>query len=300
MEYTVFGKTGLKVSKLGLGGAPLAGDFGTTDEREVQRMIHEAIDAGINFIDTAPLYGKGESERRLGQALAGRRDRVVLATKAVRSDRMYSYEATIRSVEESLRRLRTECIDILQLHDVETQSFDQIVGEAIPALERLRQDGKIRFLGVTTRKLPLLMKYMETDKFDSIQFYTRYMLLDHTAKDETIPLAKEMNMGVVNGSVLGMGILADTPASFLREDVRREGLERMEQMVFLRSKTGPGGLIEPAMRFSLGNPDIHVTLTGVASSATLRANLAYCDGRGLSQEELQQVYGLFQGQSLFD
>ncbi|MCC3375928.1 aldo/keto reductase [Cohnella sp. REN36] len=299
MEYTVFGHTGLRVSKLGLGGAPLAGDFGKTDEDEVQRLIHEALESGINFIDTAPLYGRGESERRIGKALIGRRDRVVLASKAVRSDLTYDYSSTIRSVEDSLQRLQTDWIDLLQIHDVESQPYELIINETLPALEKLRREGKIRFIGVTTRKLPLLMKYMETGRFDAIQFYARYMLLDHTAKDEVMPLAKKMGLGVLNGSVLGMGILADAPAHFLDGETLAKSKDRLEQIHFLR-KSEPKGLIEPGMRFSLSHPDIHVTLTGTASIASLRKNLTFCDGQGLQPDELDQVYRLFQGQSLLD
>jgi L-galactose dehydrogenase len=298
MEYAVLGRTGMKVSRLGLGGAPLAGDFGTADPTEVQRLIHEALDVGINFIDTAPKYGLGESEKRIGQALEGRRDQVILASKAARSDQAYDYATTYRSVESSLQRLQTDWIDLLQLHDVETQSYDQIMNEAVPALLRLKEEGKIRYLGITARDLPLLIRYMQTGVFDTIQFYTRYMLIDHTAKDEVIPLAKELNIGVINGSVLGMGILADTPAPFLREEVKSDALERMEQLSFLR-KTEPKGLIEPGMRFSLGNPDIQVTLTGAESRDVLRMNVAFCDGEGLSQEEVNKLYELFDGRPLF-
>ncbi|WP_082614737.1 aldo/keto reductase [Paenibacillus sp. Soil787] len=300
MQYTIFGKTGLKVSKLGLGGAPLAGDFGKTDEQEVHNLIHEAIDSGINFIDTAPLYGRGESERRIGKALAdGRRNQVIIASKAVRSDLRYDYERTIRSVEESLQRLQTDRIDILQLHDVESQPYDLIINETIPALHKLKQDGKIRFTGVTTRKLSLLMDYMKTESFDTIQFYTRYMLIDHTAKEEVLPLAKKMGIGVINGSVLGLGLLADAAAHFLNPDILEKAALRMEQLKFLR-KTEPRGLIEPAMRFSLSNPDIQVTLTGTSKISSLRTNLAFCDGKGLEPEELQQVYELFHDQQLLD
>ncbi|MBP3962570.1 aldo/keto reductase [Paenibacillus lignilyticus] len=299
MIYTTFGRTGLSVSKLGLGGAPLAGDFGRTDEAEVQSLIHEAIDSGINFIDTAPKYGMGESERRIGKALIGRRDKVILASKAVRSDLRYDYDSTIRSVEESLQRLQTDWIDILQLHDVETQPVDLIMNETVPALEKLKQDGKIRFTGVTTRVLPLLMDYMRTGSFDAIQFYTRYMLIDHTAKDEVMPLAQETGIGVINGSVLGLGMLADAPAHFLEEAISRKAQSRIDQLQFLR-KSEPKGLIEPAMRFSISHPTIHVTLTGTSSRTSLRTNLSYCDGKGLEEEELQRVYDLFQGQPLFD
>ena len=299
MEYTHFGNTGLKVSKLGLGGAPLSGDFGATDEAEVQSLIHEAIDSGINFIDTAPLYGKGESERRIGKALAeGRRNEVIIASKAVRSDLRYDYESTIRSVEESLTRLQTDWIDILQLHDIEHQPYHLVMNETIPALRKLKEGGKIRFTGVTTRELPLLMAYMKTGQFDAIQFYARYMLIDHTAKDEVLPLAREMGVGVINGSVLGLGLLADTVVDFMDKEIAAKAAERVEQLKFLR-RTEPKGLIEPAMRFSLANPDIHVTLTGTSKVGSLRKNLAYCDGKGLGAEELQRVYDLFQGQPLF-
>ncbi|GAA3401901.1 aldo/keto reductase [Paenibacillus hodogayensis] len=298
MEYTTLGRTGLKVSRLGLGGAPLAGGFGQTDPGEVQRMIHEALDAGITFIDTAPLYGKGESEKRIGEALVGRRDRVVLATKAATSDRIYDYETVYQSVEDSLRRLQTDWVDVLQLHDVETQSFDRVMNEAVPALDRLRREGKVRHIGVSTRKLSLLERYMHTGVFDTIQFYVRYMLIDHTAKDAVIPLAERLNIGVINGSVLGMGLLADSPASFMQKDIVIQAQERMERIAFLR-RTSNGGLIEPGMRFSLGHPGIAVTLTGAENSEVIRRNVQFCDGRGLAPEEQEAVYKLFDREALF-
>ncbi|RKN75836.1 aldo/keto reductase [Paenibacillus ginsengarvi] len=299
MEYTALGRTGLRVSRLGLGGAPLAGDFGPTDEREVEKMIHEAIDGGINLIDTAPRYGRGESERRIGRALrGGKRNQVILASKAVGPDESFGYEGTIRSVEQSLKRLETDWIDLLQIHDAEQAPFEMIVGETLPALERLREDGKIRFIGISTRVLQLLMQFVNLDRFDTIQFYARYMLIDHTAKDELLPLTLEKGIGVINGSVLGLGLLADTPAPFMNRAIVEEAASRIEQLRFLR-KREPYGLVEPAMRFSLTQPAIHVTLTGAATSEVLRTNMAYCDGKGLEPEELARVYALFQGKKLF-
>jgi len=301
MEYNLLGRTGLRVSKLGLGGAPIGGDFGATSERDIERVIHESLDMGINFIDTAPLYGSGKSEERIGKALEGeRRAKVVLATKAVRRGVKYEFANTIASVEESLKRLRTDWIDLLQLHDVETQPYELVIEETIPALQKLKKDGKIRFLGVTTRKLPLLLRYMKTDIFDSIQFYARYMLLDVSAALEVIPYAKERNIAVINGSVLGMGLLADAPAAFLGTEIREEATKRMEKLGFLR-RSEPKGLIEPAMRLSLGHPDIHVTLTGTASLNSLRVNATYCDGKGLAAEDESKILTLFKDSpSLFE
>ncbi|TLS51139.1 aldo/keto reductase [Paenibacillus antri] len=299
MEYTIFGKTGVRVSKLGLGGAPLGGVFGAADELEVEKMIHEAIDGGINVIDTAPSYAEGESERRIGKALrGGKREQVFLATKAVGPGQRFGREETIRSVEDSLARLRTDRVDLLQIHDAEQRPFEEIVEETLPALEKLREDGKIRWIGVSTRDLPLLMGYIRLGRFDCVQFYARYTLIDHTAKDDLLPLASDANVGVMQGSPLGMGLLADVPAPFLKADVKEEAERRMAFLRFLR-KTEPHGLVEPAMRFSLSRPDIHVTLTGAATREVLRANLAYCDGRGLEPAEEGRVFDLFQGKKLF-
>lgn len=214
MEYTILGKTGFRVSKIGLGGAPLGGDFGETTDEVVTSVIDAALDLGINFIDTAPLYGRGESERRIGQALKGKRDQVILATKAVMRGTPYSYENTIQSVEESLQRLQTDYIDLIQLHELEQTSYEQAVNETIPAFLKLKEQGKVRAIGVNAGKLELLIPFLKEDLVDTIQTYAKYTLVDYTAKDELLPLAKEKNIGVIHGSPLAMGILADQPAPF--------------------------------------------------------------------------------------
>lgn len=299
MEYTILGKTGFRVSKIGLGGAPLGGDFGETTDEVVTSVIDAALDLGINFIDTAPLYGRGESERRIGQALKGKRDQVILATKAVMRGTPYSHENTIQSVEESLQRLQTDYIDLIQLHELEQTSYEQAVNETIPAFLKLKEQGKVRAIGVNAGKLELLIPFLKEDLVDTIQTYAKYTLVDYTAKDELLPLAKEKNIGVIHGSPLAMGILADQPAPFLQQNhtLLEESNRRMEQLQFLR-KTEPKGLVEPAMRFSLTCPDIAITLTGTTSIRSLQANTNYCDGVGLSDQELEKVFALFPRQRL--
>jgi L-galactose dehydrogenase len=303
MEYTLLGRTGFKVSRLGLGGAPLGGDFGTpVTERMVANVIDASLEMGINFIDTAPLYGHGESERRIGASLKGKREQFILATKAVTRGVPYTYENTLQSVESSLMRLQTDWIDLIQVHEPDTATFEQIMNETVPAFIKLKEAGKVRAFGINTANLSLLMRYMRTGIFDTLQFFARYMLIDHTAKDEVLPLARELNMGVINGSVLGMGILAGAPAEFLESHhlLLDEAKKRMDQLEFLRKSELSTGLIEPAMRFSLTCPDIAVTLTGTTSTRSLGLNASYCDGIGLTESEMNQVYALFQGQRLFN
>jgi L-galactose dehydrogenase len=211
----------------------------------------------------------------------------------------YDYRTIIQSVEDSLQRLRTDWLDLVQLHDVHTQPYDLIVEEAIPAIQKLREDGKVRYLGVSTKDLDLLMRYMRTGAFDAVQFYGRYMLLDFSARDALLPLAREMNLGVINGSVLGMGIVADTPAPFIARETLEKANEGLEKLKFLRTKEGPGGLIEPGMRFSFTNPDIHVTLSGVATLEALRMNAAFCDGRGLEPEQQAKLFEALDGNTVF-
>lgn len=301
MEYARFGRTGALVSKLGLGGAPLGGDFGHTDESGIIRMIDCALDCGITFIDTAPLYGRGQSELLIGRALAeGKRNGVFLSSKAVRSDQAYTYEATIKSVEASLKRLNTDWIDVLHIHDVETQAPELIEEQTLPALERLRQDGKIRFIAASSRNLQVLRSLLSNGRLDSIQFYGRYMLLDCTAKEQIIPMAEELDIGIVNGSVLGMGLLAGTPAAFWGDDIVSRASVRLRQLSFLNPIGEPSGWVEPAMRFSLGHPSIHVTLTGTMSEEELLRNVAYCDGKGLPAEQVVRINEAFSSSPFFD
>src|SRR6202167_3011207 len=130
MEYATLGRTGLRVSKLGFGGSPLGNEFGAADPAEAERAVHCAIDLGINYFDVAPYYGRTLAETRLGAALAGRRDKVVLATKCGRYDVAgfdFSAARIRRSIEESLKRLRTDHVDVFLAHDIEFVEARQIV-----------------------------------------------------------------------------------------------------------------------------------------------------------------------------
>lgn len=299
MEFTVLGRTGLRVSRLGLGGAPFGGAFGPMDDKQAERVVHAAIDLGVTFIDTAAAYGNGESERRIGLALGGgKRDGVVLATKFPNVAAEFGYDETIRSIEASLRRLQTDRIDLIQAHDVERASFDTIMNETLPAMEKARSEGKVAAIGVTGRNLPFLIRLLETNRFDAVQVYSRYTLVDVTAQEELFPLAKRLGVGVINSSVLYSGTLADDPPPFANSRIVGQIRERMEQIRFLRRTDQAGALVEPAMRFSLGHPDIHTTLTGAWTPEAMKTNASFCDGQGLEERDARRIAQLFRGRPL--
>lgn len=297
MLYTGLGRTGFQVSKLGLGGAPLGGGFGPVTDQSAADVIHAALDAGINLIDTAPLYGGGESERRIGKALRGRRDSVIVATKAVSRGEAYSYDNVIRSVENSLRRLETDYIDLLQLHEPSSSNYDEIMNEAVPALIKLKEQGKIRACGVNERDLSYLLSFIRTNFFDTTQIFGRYTLIDNTAVEEFFPVTRNMGIGVINSGILHAGLLAEAPAEYMERypEAIRRAKERMDQLQFLR-KPESQGLVEPAIRFSLTCPDVDVTIIGTNSAEEIRRNATYCDGTGLGEKEQEKLLALFQGQ----
>ena len=214
MEYRVLGRTGVKVSPLCLG----AMNFGTpTPEGESIRIIHAALDGGINFIDTADVYSTGESERIVGQALkeGGRRDRVVLATKCFNAmgegpnDRGASRYYILKACEASLRRLQTDHIDLYQMH---RPAFDIPIDETLSALTDLVRQGKVRYIGSSTYPA---WKVMEALKVSEQKGYARfvteqppYNLLDRRIENELAPLALDYDLGLLPWSPLAMGILA--------------------------------------------------------------------------------------------
>ena len=159
MEYRTLGKTGMKVSILSYGASPLGGVFDPADPEEGIRAVHYAIDHGVNYFDVAPMYGVTLAEKRLGVALKGKRDSVFLATKCGRYDvdkLDFSYNRILTSIDESLRRLQTDYVDVYQLHDIEFARKEQILNESLPALFSLKESGKIRFVGITGYPLTIL------------------------------------------------------------------------------------------------------------------------------------------------
>jgi len=276
MLYKTLGKTGLKVSILGFGASPLGNEFGATDPAEGQRAVHRAIDWGINYFDVAPYYGRTLAEARLGEFLQGHRHQVILATKACRYDKFletgfdFSAERVMRSVEESLRRLRTDYIDVYQVHDIEFGNKEQIINETLPAMFKLKEQGKVRFVGITGYPLYILREVAEATDVDTILSYCRYNLLDRSLDEVLTPLARTRGIGLINASPLHMRLLTQRGApewhpapSHVREVAAKAAAYCQSRGV---------DIAELALQFALAHPHVSTTLVGMSKVRHVEAN----------------------------
>jgi len=212
MDYRLFGRTGVRVSPLCLGAMNLGGP--TPDEESV-RIVHAALDRGVNFVDTANMYNAGRSEEVVGRALAGRRHRVVLATKFHYkmgdgpNDQGNSRLHILKACEDSLRRLGTDYIDLYQVH---RPAADVPVEETLGALTDLVRGGKVRYIGCSTHPAWMVMEAIGVSERHGFARYVSeqppYNLLDRRIENELIPLAERYRLAILPWAPLAQGVLA--------------------------------------------------------------------------------------------
>ncbi|HEV7460711.1 MAG TPA: aldo/keto reductase, partial [Solirubrobacteraceae bacterium] len=300
MEMRPLGRTGVKVSPLCLG-AMMFGAWGNTDHDECVRIIHRALDAGINFIDTADVYARGESEEIVGKALAGgRRDHVVLATKV--HGRMgddpnefgNSRRWIMQEVDNSLRRLGTDWIDLYQIHRPE---LDTDLDETLGALTDLVQAGKIRYLGSSTFPASMIVEgQWVAEKRGRERFVCEqppYSILVRGIEADVLPVCREYGMGVIPWSPLAGGWLTgryrkdqELPTSRRaalvphRYDMSLPGnqakLEAVEQLAQLAEQTGVS-LIHMALAFVIRHPAVTAAIIGPRTMQQLESQLGAVD-----------------------
>ncbi len=276
MKYRSLGKTGLNVSVLGFGGSSLGSVFRPIDESEGIRAVHVAIEHGVNLIDTAPYYGHTRAETVLGKALRGvPRESYYLATKVGRygdgpENFDFSAERTLQSVDESLQRLGVDFVDFIQIHDIEFGSIDQIVEETIPALHRVRDAGKARFIGITGLPLGIFRLVLERTPVDQIQSYCHYCLND-TSLADLLPDLREREIAVFNSAPLAMRLLSggQLPDWHPAPAVLRK--KCAEAAAHCRKRGS--SLAKLALQFSIANPDIPVNIVGTASPESVMRNI---------------------------
>lgn len=274
MEYRTLGSTDLRVSLLGFGASPLGDVYGTTDPAEGKRAVHLAIDQGVNFFDVSPYYGLTLAEERLGQALLGKRQEILLATKCGRyGAEQFDFTATriAASIDESLSRFQTDYVDLLQAHDVEFGDVQQIIHETVPAMRKIQEQGKARFIGITGYSLKTLSKIAEAVPVDTILSYCRYNLLVTDMDDSLTPLATRKKIGLINASGLHMGVLTEHgapswhPAPLAVLEAGRKAAQICRERGTEISRV--------ALRFCFDHPYVASTLVGMSISKHVETNL---------------------------
>ncbi|MEC9476804.1 MAG: aldo/keto reductase [Planctomycetota bacterium] len=278
MKKRPLGTTGVEVSVLGFGCAPLGDLYGNITEQEGVATLNAAIDAGINLVDVAPYYGLTLAEERLGKALKGRRDEVFLATKCCRfGHRGFDFSAArVQSdVDDSLKRLQTDHLDLFQVHDVEFGSRQQILEETLPAIEQIKKSGKARFVGITGLPVQMLRDLISEFPVDTVLSYCHYNLMVDDLETVLVPTAQAQGVGIINASPLHMGILSSSgpqpwhPAS-------TETIRIGQEVARLCQQHG-ASVSSVALRFALDNSNIASTLCGMKSPQEVQQNVAVLD-----------------------
>jgi len=298
MDYRPLGRTGVQVSKLCLG-TMMFGAWGNTDHDDSIRIIHRALDAGVNFVDTADVYSAGESEEIVGKALKGRRDDVVLATKFFMpmgedpNRRGGSRRWIVRAAEDSLRRLGTDSIDLYQVH---RPSPDTDVEETLGALTDLVQQGKVRYVGSSSYSGSQIVEAQWVARERRLErFRTEqppYSLLTRGIELDVLPTAQRHGMGTLTYSPLAGGWLSgswtadSSPTSPARQRLaarfdmslpeNQRKLEAVEQLQQVAEEAGPS-MIELAIAFVVNHPGVTSAIIGPRTMEQLDSQLPAAD-----------------------
>jgi D-threo-aldose 1-dehydrogenase len=289
------GTSGLTVSRLGLGGVALSGAPPSTDperataEGEAITLIQRSLSLGVNYLDTAPMYGVGQSEARYGLALRGvPRERYVLSTKVGRvldpaepgSDRLawsfdFSRRGVLRSFESSLERLGLERVDILLIHDPDNH-YEQAMAEAAPVLVELQKKGRVKAIGAGMNQWEMELQFARAGYFNCFLLAGRYTLLDQTALPEFLPYCVEHRIRVVAGGPYNSGILAVGPRDGATFNYRAASPEMMDKAGRIAAVCERHGvpLRAAALQFILAHPAIASVIPGARSVAEVEENVA--------------------------
>ena len=293
MQTRPLGSTGLHVPILAFGASSLGAEFRSITLDEALASVRAALDCGLNLIDTSPFYGRGMSEVLLGVALDIPRDKYLLCTKLGRYDLGhfdFSARRVAESIDVSLHRLRTDHLDIVLCHDIEFVPMQQIVDETLPALERARQAGKLRFIGFSGYPQKIFQFICDQARVDCVLNYNQYTLQNTRFADETIPYLKSKGVGVMNAGPFSARLLTDAPLpAWLKEPEEVKAAAR-QAAELCRSRGS--SIAKLALQFAIANPDIATTVAGSANPANVRAWAAWA-AEPLDEELVRDVQAIF-------
>lgn len=311
MRYRALGKTGFSVSEIGYGGWGIGkkGWIGA-DDKESLASLNRAIDLGLNFIDTALVYGDGHSERLIGQVVRGRSERVYVATKVppknrilpappgVHADEAFPGSHIVECTEQSLSNLGIETIDIQQFHVWSDEWIEQ--GDWLETVQRLKEQGKIQHFGISINDHQPwnALRLIKTGVLDTVEVI--YNMFDQSPEDELLQACRQYNVGVIVRAPLDEGGLTgkirpesvfdenDFRTRYFRGDRKQEVFKRV-QAIASDLEIGLDALPETALRYILSSPDVSTVIPGMRSVSHVDRNVAISDGHVLSSEQLQKL-----------
>ena len=299
MSSRVVKGSGLLLTELGLGCAQLGNLYRAIDDQDAAATVDKAWELGIRYFDTAPHYGLGLSERRLGAALAGRtRDDCVVSTKVGRRLEVlappygrddegfdvpathrrvwdFSRDGVLRSLEQSLERLGLDRVDLVFIHDPDDH-WEEAVGQAYPALEELRREGVVASIGAGMNQAEMLADFVRETDIDVVMLAGRYTLLDQQALEELLPLCVEHEVGVVAAGVFNSGVLArDAPPDDARYDYGQASAEVVRRARRIADVCRRHGVPLPAaaIAFPLAHPAVVGVCLGARSPSQIEHDL---------------------------
>ena len=294
MRYNELGQSGLKVSAVGFGAAAIGGVYGETDLVEAKDAVHTSFEMGINYFDTSPYYGDTKSETALGHCIKGLpREELILSTKLGRygGDTFdFSAQRVVKSVEQSMGRLGVEMIDILNCHDIEFVSSDQIINETLPAMIKLKEQGKVRSLGITGLPLEVFGRVIEAvpaGTVESVLTYCHGSLNDNLLL-EKVDYFRSRKIGLVNASPASMALLA--PNGPRDWHPAGEKVKRVCKEAVANAQAAGINIIKLAIQYATQLEGIDSCLLGVATPSRVKGSIAWFE-EPINEEHLRMVLG---------
>ncbi|MEK3736187.1 MULTISPECIES: aldo/keto reductase [Paenibacillus] len=289
MRKNRLGQSDLHVSEIGLGCMSLG-----TDEAKAISIVHEALDQGINFVDTADLYDEGRNEEIIGKAIRQRRQDVILTTKVgnrrIPGQEGWSWDpskAYIKNaVKDSLKRLQTDYIDLYQLHG---GTIEDRIDETIEAFEELKQEGLIRYYGISSIRPNVIREYVKKSNIVSVM--SQYSILDRRPEEEILPLLAKHGISMIARGPLAGGILSERGRSKAEKnylDYSSEELLNLHDRLS-QETSDSRNLAQTALHYPLANPSVAVIIPGASSLEQLKSNVMAADVAPLTSEELADI-----------
>ena len=266
MQYRELGTTGLKLPVVSFGASSMGAEFRAIDINEAMKAMHVALDCGMNFIDTSPFYGRGMSEVLLGVALQDvPRDSYILGTKLGRYDAAhfdFSAKRVAESVDVSLHRMRVDHIDIMLCHDIEFVERQQIVDETLPALRKIQEQGKVRFIGISGYPMSNFKFVLDQADLDVVLSYNHYTL-QNTMFGDLVTYLKEKNVGIMNAAPFSARLLTKAPLPDWHKAT--DEVRAVAKAAADHCDSKGVDIAQLALQYSIANEDMTTCITGSAN-----------------------------------